>query len=316
LRERVSDRAVVITGASSGIGEALANRLGDAGAKVVLVARSADKLQEMKQGIEARGGTAFVYSADLSDAEDTQRLIASVLAEHGQIDVLVNNAGISIRRSVAKSYDRVHDFERTLALNFLGAVRLIMGFLPGMRAQKQGQILNVSTIGVQVNPPRYGAYIASKAALDAFSRVLGVEAHKDGVKVTTIYMPLVKTPMMKSTTIYDAFPMRSAEQAVDLIVEGIIHQRSPTALPRTPSSAFSTEPINSTQSRATRKTSASPSRETPRCSSGCSRWSRAARGAAALDGASRLRVYPGREQVLPIRLVGGPDPRGDAGHRA
>jgi len=231
LRERVSGRAVVITGASSGIGEALANRLGDAGAKVLLVARSDDKLQEMKQGIEARGGSAFAYSADLSDAEDTERLITLILAEHGHVDVLVNNAGISIRRSVAKSYDRVRDFERTLALNFLGAVRLIMGFLPGMRAQKQGQILNVSTIGVQVNPPRYGAYIASKAALDAFSRVLGVEAHKDGVKITTIYMPLVKTPMMKSTTIYDAFPMRSAEQAVDLIVEGIIHQPKRVALP-------------------------------------------------------------------------------------
>jgi len=231
LRERVSGRAVVITGASSGIGEALANRLGDAGAKVLLVARSADKLQEMQQGIEARGGAAFVYSADLSDAEDTERLITSILAEHAHVDVLVNNAGISIRRSVAKSYDRVRDFERTLALNFLGAVRLIMGFLPGMRAQKQGQILNVSTIGVQVNPPRYGAYIASKAALDAFSRVLGVEAHKDGVKVTTIYMPLVKTPMMKSTTIYDAFPMRSAEQAVDLIVEGIIRQPKRVAIP-------------------------------------------------------------------------------------
>ncbi|TNF65056.1 MAG: SDR family NAD(P)-dependent oxidoreductase [Deltaproteobacteria bacterium] len=285
-------------------------------------------MQEMKQGIEARGGTAFVYPADLSDAEDTQRLIASVLAEHDQIDVLVNNAGISIRRSVAKSYDRVHDFERTLALNFLGAVRLIMGFLPGMRAQKQGQILNVSTIGVQVNPPRYGAYIASKAALDAFSRVVGVEAHKDGVKVTTIYMPLVKTPMMKSTTIYDAFPMRSAAQAVDLIVEGIIHHpsespsrsetclNSPTALPRTPSSAFSMRPINSTQSPATRKTSASPSRATPRCSSGCSKWLRAGHGAAALDGASRLRLYLAREQVLPVGLVGGPDPRGVAGHRA
>ena len=231
LRERVSGRAVVITGASSGIGEALANRLGDAGAKVLLVARSDDKLQEMKQGIEARGGSAFAYSADLSDAEDTERLITLILAEHGHVDVLVNNAGISIRRSVAKSYDRVRDFERTLALNFLGAVRLIMGFLPGMRAQKQGQILNVSTIGVQVNPPRYGAYIASKAALDAFSRVLGVEAHKDGVKITTIYMPLVKTPMMKSTTIYDAFPMRSAEQAVDLIVEGIIRQPKRVAIP-------------------------------------------------------------------------------------
>jgi short-subunit dehydrogenase len=231
LRERVAGRKVVITGASSGIGEALANRLGDAGAKVLLVARSAEKLDEMKQAIESRGGAAFVYPGDLSDADDTQRLISAVLAEHGQVDILVNNAGISIRRSIQKSYDRVHDFERTLSLNFLGAVRLIMGFLPGMRAQKQGQVLNVSTIGVQVNVPRYGAYIASKAALDAFSRVLAVEALKDGVKVTTIYMPLVKTPMMKSTTIYDAFPMRTAEQATDLIVDGIIHQPKRVAVP-------------------------------------------------------------------------------------
>ncbi len=231
LRERVSGLAVLITGASSGIGEALANRLGDAGAKVLLVARSVDKLEEMKRGIEARGGTAFVYSGDLSNADDTQRIIRMVLAEHDQVDILVNNAGISIRRSVQKSYDRVHDFERTLALNFLGAVRLIMGFLPGMRAQEQGQILNVSTIGVQVNVPRYGAYIASKAALDAFSRVLAVEALKDGIKVTTIYMPLIKTPMMKSTTIYDAFPMRTAEQAANLIVNGIIHQPKRVATP-------------------------------------------------------------------------------------
>ena len=221
----------MITGASSGIGEALANRLGDAGAKVLLVARSADKLDAMKRSIEARGGTAFAYPGDLSDAEDTQRLISTVLEQHAQVDILVNNAGISIRRSVQKSYDRVHDFERTLSLNFLGAVRLIMGFLPGMRAQKQGQIINVSTIGVQVNVPRYGAYIASKAALDAFSRVLAVEALKDGVKVTTIYMPLVKTPMMKSTTIYDAFPMRTAEQATDLVVEGIIRQPKRVAIP-------------------------------------------------------------------------------------
>ena len=231
LCERVSGRAVVITGASSGIGEALANRLGDAGAKVLLVARSADKLEQMRDAIEGRGGTAFVYACDLSNAEDTQRLVETVLEEHGEVDILVNNAGISIRRSVQKSYDRVYDFERTLALNFLGAVRLIMGFLPGMRARKQGQILNVSTIGVQVNVPRYGAYIASKAALDAFSRVLAVEALKDGVKVTTIYMPLVKTPMMATTSIYDAFPMRSAEQAADLIIGGIVHQPKRVATP-------------------------------------------------------------------------------------
>lgn len=231
LASRVSGRAVVVTGASSGIGEALANRLADAGAKVLLVARSAEKLDEMKQSIEVRGGVAFAYPADLSSAEDTQRLVDTVLADHGAVDILVNNAGMSIRRSVAKSYERVHDFERTLSLNFLGAVRLIMGFLPGMRAQKSGQILNVSTIGVQINVPRYGAYIASKAALDAFSRVMAVEVLKDGVTVTTIYMPLVRTPMMESTTIYRSFPMRNADQAADLIVQGIVRKPKRVAIP-------------------------------------------------------------------------------------
>ena len=231
LAEHVESRAVVVTGASSGIGEALANRLADAGARVLLVARSADKLEEVKATIEARGGAAFAYAGDLSSAEDTQRLIDAILSDHGQVDILVNNAGMSIRRSVAKSYERVHDFERTLALNFLGAVRLIMGFLPGMRAQKYGQVINVSTIGVQVNVPRYGAYIASKAALDAFSRVLAVEVLKEGVTVTTIYMPLVKTPMMESTTIYRSFPMRDANQAADLIIEGLVRRPKRVAVP-------------------------------------------------------------------------------------
>lgn len=222
LRQRVSGRVVAVTGASSGIGEALAHRLADADAIVLLIARSADKLEDVKRDIEARGGAAFVYPADLSDGRDTQRIIAGILADHGHVDVLINNAGISIRRSVSKSYERIQDFERTIALNFLGAVRLMLGFLPGMRERKQGQIVNVSTIGVQVNVPRYGAYLASKAALDAFSRVVAVEALRDGVKVTTVYMPLVKTPMMASTTIYDAFPMRTAEEAASLIVEAII----------------------------------------------------------------------------------------------
>ena len=231
LRARVSGRTVVVTGASSGIGEALANRLADAGGNVLLVARSSEKLDEMKQRIADRGGSAFAYPADLASAEDTQRLVDAILADHGAVDILVNNAGMSIRRSVAKSYDRVHDFERTLSLNFLGAVRLIMGFLPGMREQRSGQVLNVSTIGVQVNVPRYGAYIASKAALDAFSRVMAVEVLKDGVTVTTIYMPLVRTPMMESTTIYKSFPMRTADQAADLIVEGIVRQPKRVAIP-------------------------------------------------------------------------------------
>ncbi|HSN82036.1 MAG TPA: SDR family NAD(P)-dependent oxidoreductase [Polyangiales bacterium] len=231
LRARVSGRNVVVTGASSGIGEALAHRLADAGATVLLIARSAEKLDQIKQEIESRGRAAFVYPCDLSNGPDTERAIEAILRQHGHVDILVNNAGISIRRSVAKSHDRIHDFERTIALNFLGAVRLILGFVPGMRERKFGHVLNVSTIGVQVNVPRYGAYLASKAALDAFSRVLAVETLQDGVKVTTIYMPLVKTPMMASTTIYDAFPMRSAEEATELIVDGIVDRPKRVATP-------------------------------------------------------------------------------------
>jgi NAD(P)-dependent dehydrogenase (short-subunit alcohol dehydrogenase family) len=231
LRERIAGCVVAITGASSGIGEALGYRLARAGATVLLIARSVEKLREMKREIESRGGSAFVYPCDLSDGQDTQRTITAILADHGRVDLLVNNAGISIRRSVAKSYDRIHDFERTIALNFLGAVRLIMGFLPGMRERKRGQIINVSTIGVQVNVPRYGAYLASKAALDAFSRVVAVEALQDGVIVTTVYMPLVKTPMMASTTIYEAFPMRSSQEATELIVEAIVDQPKRVATP-------------------------------------------------------------------------------------
>ncbi|MGB5811907.1 MAG: SDR family NAD(P)-dependent oxidoreductase [Polyangiales bacterium] len=231
LQDRVSGKVVVVTGASSGIGEALAHQLGDAGAIVVLVARSEDKLAALQRDIEARGGRAHRYHCDLSEATPTQELIERVLADHGGVDILVNNAGISIRRSVAKSYSRMHDFERTLALNFLGSVRLIMGFVPGMRERGAGQILNVSTVGVQVNVPRFGAYIASKAALDAFSRVLSVEALADGVKITTIYMPLVRTPMMESTTIYRTFPMRTADEAAALIIDGIVRQPKRVATP-------------------------------------------------------------------------------------
>jgi NAD(P)-dependent dehydrogenase (short-subunit alcohol dehydrogenase family) len=230
LQERVQGRTVLITGASSGIGRALAIRLGIAGAKLVLVARSPDKLEETKGAVESAGGRAFVYPCDLSSAEETEQLVRSVLSEHGQVDVLVNNAGRSIRRSVAGSYDRLHDFERTFALNFFGALRLILGFLPQMRERRSGQIINVSTLGVQISIPRYGAYIASKAALDAFSRVLTAETLGEGVTVTTVYMPLVKTPMVK-LAIYKEIPMRSADEGASLIIDGIIDQKKRVATP-------------------------------------------------------------------------------------
>jgi NAD(P)-dependent dehydrogenase (short-subunit alcohol dehydrogenase family) len=147
-----------------------------------------------------------------------------VIGEHGGVDVLVNNAGRSIRRSVALSYDRFHDYERTMQLNYFGAVRLMLALLPGMRERKRGQIVNISSIGVQTNAPRFSAYVASKAALDAFSRSIGSEILDDRVAITTIHMPLVKTPMIEPTKIYDAFPTISPEEAADMISRAIVYR--------------------------------------------------------------------------------------------
>ncbi|MEI7559982.1 MAG: SDR family oxidoreductase [Actinomycetes bacterium] len=217
----VSGRTVLITGASSGIGRAAALKIAEAGGVPLLVARSMDKLEALKEEIEASGGSAWAYSADLTDLESIEALVKAVLADHASVDVLVNNAGRSIRRSIALSYDRFHDFERTIELNYLGTVKLILGLLPGMRERKHGHIVNVSSIGVQTGPPRFSAYVASKAALDAFTRVVGSETISDQVTFTTIHMPLVRTPMIAPTKIYDSFPTISPEEAADLICEAI-----------------------------------------------------------------------------------------------
>jgi len=217
----VNGKTVLITGASSGIGKAAAFKIAAAGGIPLLVARSADKLEETKRQIEDDGGTAFAYSADVSEPESVERLVEQVLADHPAVDVLVNNAGRSIRRSIALSYDRFHDFERTIQLNYLGTIKLIMGLLPHMRERKSGLIVNVSSIGVQTNPPRFSAYVASKAALDAWTRVVGSECIGDNVHFTTIHMPLVRTPMIAPTKIYDSFPTISPDEAADLICEAI-----------------------------------------------------------------------------------------------
>jgi NAD(P)-dependent dehydrogenase (short-subunit alcohol dehydrogenase family) len=221
LEKAVGGRTVLITGASSGIGHAAAVKIARAGGIPLLVARSADKLEAVRREIEAFGGAAHVYTADLSDADSIDALADRVLAEHGHVDVLVNNAGRSIRRSVALSYDRFHDFERTIQLNYLGAVKLILKLLPEMRARRSGHVVNISTIGVQTNPPRFAAYVASKAALDAFTRVVASETIADRVTFTTIHMPLVRTPMIAPTKIYDAFPAISPDEAADLICDSI-----------------------------------------------------------------------------------------------
>jgi NAD(P)-dependent dehydrogenase (short-subunit alcohol dehydrogenase family) len=217
----VNGKTVLITGASSGIGKAAAFKIAKAGGIPLLVARSVDKLEETKRQIEDAGGTAYAYSADVSDPDSVDDLCNRVLADHPAVDVLVNNAGRSIRRSIALSYDRFHDFERTIKLNYLGTIKLIMGLLPHMRERKSGLVVNVSSIGVQTNPPRFSAYVASKAALDAWTKVVGSETIGDNVHFTTIHMPLVRTPMIAPTKIYDSFPTISPDEAADLICEAI-----------------------------------------------------------------------------------------------
>jgi NAD(P)-dependent dehydrogenase (short-subunit alcohol dehydrogenase family) len=229
LRGAIEGKVVVITGASSGIGHAVALKVGEAGGITVLVARSADKLEETKAEIEQLGGTATVHSADLSDLDDCDRIVEEILAEHGHVDILVNNAGRSIRRSIEHSYERFHDFQRTMQLNYFGALKLIIGFLPGMRERKSGHIINVSSIGAQTNTPRFSAYVASKSALDAFSRCIASELVDDHVHVTTIYMPLVRTPMIAPTGMYDAFPTASPDEAADLVVGSMISKQKKVA---------------------------------------------------------------------------------------
>jgi NAD(P)-dependent dehydrogenase (short-subunit alcohol dehydrogenase family) len=217
----VNGKTVLITGASSGIGKAAAIKIAKAGGIPILVARSEDKLEEAKRQIEDMGGAAYVYTADLGDNDSIDELVDRVLADHPAVDILVNNAGRSIRRSIALSYDRFHDFERTIQLNYLGTIKLTMGLLPHMRERRSGLIVNVSSIGVQTNPPRFSAYVGSKAALDAWTRVVGGECVADNVHFTTIHMPLVRTPMIAPTKIYDSFPTISPDEAADMICEAI-----------------------------------------------------------------------------------------------
>ena len=231
LEKAVRGRVALVTGASSGIGKSAALKIADAGGTVLLVARTPEKLEATKEQIEDGGGVAHIHRADLSDPEDIDRMAGAVLAEHGHVDVLVNNAGRSIRRSIALSYDRPHDFERTVQLNYLGAVRLILKLLPVMRERKSGHIINISSIGVQTNTPRFSAYVASKAALDAFSRSIASEIFDDNVHITTIHMPLVRTPMIAPTKMYDRFPTITPEEAADMICDAIIHKPKRIATP-------------------------------------------------------------------------------------
>jgi short-subunit dehydrogenase len=225
LREALSGKRVVITGASSGIGKAIALEVASHGGVALLVARKREALEQVRAQIEARDGVARIFVADLSQAEECERLLGELRAD-GPVDVLVNNAGRSIRRSVRHAYDRVHDFERTMALNYFGALRLILGVLPDMRARRAGHIINVSSAGVLFKSPRFAAYVASKAALDAFTAVAASEAYGDQVHFTTVHMPLVRTPMIAPTNAYRRAPALTPRQAATLTLSALVSQKT------------------------------------------------------------------------------------------
>lgn len=220
-RGELDGRRVVVTGASSGIGRATALQIAREGGVPLLIARRAAELDEVRAEIRAEGGHAFSYPTDLTDEESVRKTIEQMLTEHQGIDMLVNNAGRSIRRSVRLSYDRMHDYERAMAINYFGAVRLILGLLPHMTERRFGHIVNVSSIGVQGIAPRFSAYVASKAALDYFARIVATETHGEGISFTTVHMPLVRTPMIRPTKMYEAFPTKSPEQAAAMVLRAL-----------------------------------------------------------------------------------------------
>jgi NAD(P)-dependent dehydrogenase (short-subunit alcohol dehydrogenase family) len=224
LRGTVAGKVVLITGGSSGIGLAAAHKIAEAGATTIICGRDEDKLQEAAKEIRDRGFEVVTYTADVADMADCDRFVQVLIENHGGVDVLVNNAGRSIRRAIESSYDRFHDFERTMQLNYFGCLRLTMGLLPKMIAQRRGHIVNISSIGVLTNAPRFSAYVASKAALEAWTRCASSELSDVGIKFTTINMPLVRTPMIAPTKIYQNVPTLSPEEAADMIADAIVHK--------------------------------------------------------------------------------------------
>ena len=222
FQKKVNGKVALITGASSGIGLTVAKKLAAAGAHVLLVSRTEETLKEVQAEIQAQGGQASVFPCDLNDMNSIDEVSKQILASVDHIDILINNAGRSIRSAVHESVERFHDFERTMQLNYFGAVRLVLNILPQMMIRKDGQIINISSIGVLANATRFSAYVASKAALDAFSRCLSAEVHSHKIAITSVYMPLVRTPMIAPTKMYNYVPTLSPEQAADLVAYAIV----------------------------------------------------------------------------------------------
>ncbi|MBQ0931091.1 SDR family oxidoreductase [Ideonella alba] len=227
LKGSVAGKVVLVTGGSSGIGLAAAIKFAEAGAITVICARDEIKLKEAADEIREQAGKdaqIHTFSADIANEESCAALVAWLTEQFGGVDVLVNNAGRSIRRAIESSYDRFHDYQRTMDLNYFGCLRVTMGLLPGMAAKRKGHVVNISSIGVLTNAPRFSAYVASKAALDAWTRCASSEFADVGITFTTINMPLVRTPMIAPTKIYNNVPTLSPEEAADMVAEAVIHK--------------------------------------------------------------------------------------------
>jgi NAD(P)-dependent dehydrogenase (short-subunit alcohol dehydrogenase family) len=225
LKGTVGGKVVLVTGGSSGIGLSAAIKFAAAGAVTVICARGEDKLAEAVATIEeaaGKGARVFSYSVDIADEASCGEFVKKLNEEHGGVDFLINNAGRSIRRAIEASYDRFHDFERTMQLNYFGSLRVTMGLLPGMVKKHKGHIVNISSISVLVNAPRFSAYVASKAALDAWTACAASEYADQGITFTTVNMPLVRTPMTAPTKIYDNMPLLDPEEAADMIVQACV----------------------------------------------------------------------------------------------
>jgi len=222
LKGAVAGKVVLITGGSSGIGLAAAHKFAEAGATTLICGRDQDKLDAACAEAREKGYAFIAYAVDIADMQDCDRFVQQLTAAHGGVDFLVNNAGRSIRRAIEGSYERFHDYERTMQLNYFGALRVTMGLLPKMVEKRKGHVVNISSIGVLTNAPRFSAYVASKAALDSWTRCAASEFADQGVTFTTINMPLVRTPMIAPTKIYDNVPTLSPEEAADLIAQACI----------------------------------------------------------------------------------------------
>lgn len=215
---------VIITGASSGIGRASAVAVADRGATVFALARNGDALDDLVAEIRENGGRAYAFTCDVTDSSSVEHTVKDILGRFDHVDYLVNNAGRSIRRSVSASTDRLHDYERVMAVNYFGAVRMVLALLPHWRERRFGHVVNVSSAGVQASTPKYSAYVPTKAALDAFAEVVGTETLSDHITFTNIHMPLVKTPMIAPSRRLNPVPPITAEHAAAMVVRGLVEK--------------------------------------------------------------------------------------------